>query len=127
SESFRWDSLEQYYRAGRGAGARIRASLERLDATQTQRVQALLAERLGPHRQRDGIHVVATALLAVAEQERKAARLAAVRYNCVAYAIMITTGRPLALRRGGTRYESPPHRSCGYHRQRSPRCESVLC
>lgn len=64
SRAFRYDSLEEYWRNARGTGLRRR--LDALDAEQTQRVRAALAERVRPFQRPDGIYLEATALLAVA-------------------------------------------------------------
>jgi SAM-dependent methyltransferase len=64
SHAFRYADLEHYWHSIRGTGAGRRAAA--LDAAQIERVQTALAERLRPYQQLDGIHVVATALLAVA-------------------------------------------------------------
>ncbi len=66
SETFCYADLEQYWQTARGTGTRRR--LEALDAAQTERVRATLAERLRAQQRPDGIHVVATALLAVASR-----------------------------------------------------------
>lgn len=64
SETFRHADLDQYWQTARGTG--IRRRLDALDAAQTERVQATLAERLRAQQRPDGIHVVSTALLATA-------------------------------------------------------------
>jgi ubiquinone/menaquinone biosynthesis C-methylase UbiE len=66
SETFCYADLEQYWQSARGTGRR--RSLDALDAVQTERVRATLAERLQAHQRPDGIHIVATALLAVASR-----------------------------------------------------------
>jgi ubiquinone/menaquinone biosynthesis C-methylase UbiE len=63
SEAFRYDDLEHYWQSIRSSEARRIA--DRLDAAQLERVRAALAERLKAYERQDGIHVVATALLAV--------------------------------------------------------------
>ena len=66
SETFRYADLDQYWQTARGTGTRRR--LDALDAAQTERVRAMLAERLRPQQHPDGIHVMATALLATASR-----------------------------------------------------------
>jgi SAM-dependent methyltransferase len=66
AESFHYADLEQYWQNARGTGQRH--TLDGLDAAQTERVRAALAERLHGHLRGDGLHVVATALLAVARR-----------------------------------------------------------
>jgi ubiquinone/menaquinone biosynthesis C-methylase UbiE len=66
SETLRYIDFEQYWQNTRGNVARRR--LDGLDAAQIEHVRATLAERLRPHQQPDGIHLVATALLAVASR-----------------------------------------------------------
>jgi O-methyltransferase/aklanonic acid methyltransferase len=66
SETFCYADVEQYWQSARGSGVRRR--LDALDAAQTERVRATLAERLQAHQRPDGIHIVATALLAVASR-----------------------------------------------------------
>ncbi len=66
SETFRYADLDQYWQTARGTGTRRR--LDALDAAQTERVRAMLAERLRAQQRPDGIQVVATALLAVASR-----------------------------------------------------------
>ena len=57
-------ALDAYWRGAMGTGAR--QSIENLDAEQTGRVRAALAERLERYRQADGYHVPATALIGTA-------------------------------------------------------------
>jgi ubiquinone/menaquinone biosynthesis C-methylase UbiE len=64
SETLCYADLDEYWQTARGTGQR--RSLDALDAPQRERARAALAERLRVHRRPDGIHVVATALLAVA-------------------------------------------------------------
>ncbi|HLH25627.1 MAG TPA: methyltransferase domain-containing protein [Chloroflexota bacterium] len=66
SETFHYADLEHYWQGARGTGRR--RSLDALDAEQTARVRAALAERLRPYQRPDGIHAPATALLAVASR-----------------------------------------------------------
>jgi ubiquinone/menaquinone biosynthesis C-methylase UbiE len=66
SEAFRYDDLEHYWQNIRGTGTGRRAAA--LDAAQLDRVRAALAERFRAYQQPDGIHVVATALLAVGDR-----------------------------------------------------------
>jgi ubiquinone/menaquinone biosynthesis C-methylase UbiE len=66
TETFRYADLEQYWQTARGTGHR--RVLDVLDAAQTERARAALAERLRAHQRPDGIHVAATALLAVASR-----------------------------------------------------------
>jgi SAM-dependent methyltransferase len=63
--TFRYDDLEQYWQSIGRNGARPRRIADRLDAAQLERVRTALAERLRAYQQSDGIHIVATALLAV--------------------------------------------------------------
>jgi SAM-dependent methyltransferase len=63
---FRYDDVEQYWRNAYGTGLRQR--LDALDAEQTERVRAALAERIRPLQRPDGISIAATALLAVARR-----------------------------------------------------------
>jgi ubiquinone/menaquinone biosynthesis C-methylase UbiE len=63
SEAFRYDDLEHYWQNIRSSGAGRIA--DRLDAARFERVRAALAERLQAYERPDGIHVVATALLAI--------------------------------------------------------------
>jgi ubiquinone/menaquinone biosynthesis C-methylase UbiE len=62
--SIRYADLDQYWQNARGT--RLRRWLDRLDAAQLERARAALADRLRPQQRADGIHVNATALLAVA-------------------------------------------------------------
>jgi SAM-dependent methyltransferase len=64
--TFCYADLEQYWQNARGTGQR--RVLDALDTAQLERVRATLAERLRAHQQPDGIHLVATALLAVASR-----------------------------------------------------------
>jgi O-methyltransferase/aklanonic acid methyltransferase len=64
SATVRYADVEQYWQNARGTG--LRRWLNSLDAAQTELVWAALAERLHPYRREGGIHLVATALLAVA-------------------------------------------------------------
>ena len=64
SQSFVYADLDEYWRASRTTGAR--GALDALDAAQTERLRAALAERLARFRRDDGLHVPANALLAVA-------------------------------------------------------------
>ncbi len=66
SATFRFADIEQYWQNARGTG--LRRWLDPLDAAQIERVKPALADRLRPYRQSDGIHLVATALLAVASR-----------------------------------------------------------
>jgi SAM-dependent methyltransferase len=63
SEAFRHDDLEHYWQNIRGTSTGRHAAA--LDADQLERVRTALAERLRAYQQPDGLHVVATALLAV--------------------------------------------------------------
>ena len=63
SEAFRYADIEHYWQSIRGNGSGRRAAA--LDAAQLERVRAALAERFRAYQRPDGIHVVATALLAV--------------------------------------------------------------
>ena len=62
--SVRYVDLEQYWQNARGTG--LRRWLDRLDASQLERARAALADRLRHQQRADGIHLTATALLAVA-------------------------------------------------------------
>jgi SAM-dependent methyltransferase len=64
SATFRYTDMEEYWQTVRGTG--FRGALDGLDAVQGERVRAALAERLRGQQGPDGIHIVATALLAVA-------------------------------------------------------------
>jgi SAM-dependent methyltransferase len=64
--TFRYPDVEQYWQNARGTG--LRRWLDPLDAAQIERVKAALDDRLRPHRRSDGIHLVAMALLAVANR-----------------------------------------------------------
>lgn len=64
--AFRFADQEQYWQHARGTG--MRRWLDALDDTQTARAKAALADRLRPHTRPDGIHLAATALLAVASR-----------------------------------------------------------
>jgi len=64
THDFRHADLDAYWRGAMGTGAR--RSIENLDAEQTGRVRAALAERLERYRQADGYHVPATALIGTA-------------------------------------------------------------
>jgi O-methyltransferase/aklanonic acid methyltransferase len=66
SKTFCYVDLEQYWQTVRGTGTR--RLLDALDAVQTERVRAALAERLRAQQLPDGIHVVTTALLATASR-----------------------------------------------------------
>ena len=66
SATFHYADLEQYWKTARGTG--LRRSLDALDPAGTERVRAALAERLRSHQRPDGLHVPATALLAVASR-----------------------------------------------------------
>jgi ubiquinone/menaquinone biosynthesis C-methylase UbiE len=66
SETFCYADLEQYWQTARSTGRR--RALDALDAAQTASVRAALAERLRARQRPDGIHVEATALLAVASR-----------------------------------------------------------
>jgi SAM-dependent methyltransferase len=61
---FRHADLEAYWQGAMGTG--VRRSIEALDADQTVRVRAALAEQLTRYQQADGYHVPATALIATA-------------------------------------------------------------
>jgi ubiquinone/menaquinone biosynthesis C-methylase UbiE len=63
ANTFRYADLQQYWRNARGTGLGRR--LAALDPEQTERVWASLAERTLPHLRADGLHLEATALLAV--------------------------------------------------------------
>ena len=62
----RYADTAQYWQNARGTG--IRRVLDGLDAGQAAPVTDALEERVRPHRRADGIHLDATALLAVAER-----------------------------------------------------------
>jgi len=64
AEDFCYADLDQYWENARGTGQR--PAIDGLNATQRERARTALAERLRSHQQADGIHVVATALLATA-------------------------------------------------------------
>jgi ubiquinone/menaquinone biosynthesis C-methylase UbiE len=66
SAPFCYADVEQYWQTTQGTMPRRR--LDALDAAQIERARATLAERLQAYQQPDGIHVVATALLAVASR-----------------------------------------------------------
>ena len=66
SETFRYADFEQYWQSTRGTVPR--RCLDALDTAQIERARAAVAERLRPHQQPDGIHVVFTALLALASR-----------------------------------------------------------
>lgn len=66
SETFRFTDLEHYWQTARTTGQR--RSLDALDPEQAARVRAALAERLRPYQRPDGLHIVATALLATASR-----------------------------------------------------------
>jgi ubiquinone/menaquinone biosynthesis C-methylase UbiE len=63
---FHHPDLDAYWRSAMGTGAR--RNIEALDAEQTVRARAALAERLEQYRQADGYHVPATALIATASR-----------------------------------------------------------
>ena len=63
---FHHADLEAYWQGAMGTGAR--RSIEALDADQTVRVRAALAEHLRRYHQADGYHVPATALIATASR-----------------------------------------------------------
>jgi ubiquinone/menaquinone biosynthesis C-methylase UbiE len=63
---FRYANADEYWRQARGTG--FRRTLDALDAAQSQRMRAALAERMQPYRQSDGFHMPATALLATANR-----------------------------------------------------------
>lgn len=64
--AFRYDDLAAYWQNARGTG--IRRWLDRLDDAQHEQVRAALAERVQSRQQADGLHLPATALLAVARR-----------------------------------------------------------
>jgi hypothetical protein len=61
---FHHADLDTYWRGARGTG--MRRNVDALDAEQTARVRAALAEHLEQYRQADGYHVPATALIGTA-------------------------------------------------------------
>lgn len=63
---FHYADVEQYWQDSRGTG--LRHWLDALDAAQTARARAALAERFRPHQRTDGIHLTAVALLATADR-----------------------------------------------------------
>jgi len=63
---FHHADLDAYWQSAMGTGAR--RSIEALDADQTVRVRAALAEQLAQYQQADGYHVPATALIATASR-----------------------------------------------------------
>jgi ubiquinone/menaquinone biosynthesis C-methylase UbiE len=63
---FHHADLDAYWQGAMGTGAR--RSIEAMDADQTMRVRAALAERLTRYRQVGGYHVPATALIATASR-----------------------------------------------------------
>lgn len=63
---FRYTDVEQYWQNAYGTG--MRGRLAALDAAQIERAKAALTERFQPHRRSDGIHLTATALLAIASR-----------------------------------------------------------
>jgi ubiquinone/menaquinone biosynthesis C-methylase UbiE len=64
THAFRYDSVDDYWQNARGTG--LRRWLDALDAEQTERVRAALANRVRPHTRPDGLYLEATALLATA-------------------------------------------------------------
>ena len=66
SETFCYADLDQYWQTARGTG--LRRSIDALDAAQTKRARIILDERLRPYQRPDGLHIAATALLAVASR-----------------------------------------------------------
>ncbi len=64
--TFCYTDAEQYWQNARGTG--MRRWLDALDAAQRERARAALTEHLRPYQQSDGIHLAATALLAVASR-----------------------------------------------------------
>ena len=66
STTLNYADVERYWEYTSGTGPR--RLLAALDADQNERARSTLAERLRPHQQPDGIHVEATALLAVASR-----------------------------------------------------------
>ena len=62
--TFRYDDLAAYWQNARGTG--IRRWLDRLDEAQRAQVRAALAQRVQARQRADGLHLPATALLAVA-------------------------------------------------------------
>jgi ubiquinone/menaquinone biosynthesis C-methylase UbiE len=63
ANTFRYADLQQYWQYARGTGLGRR--LAALDPKQTERVRVALAERVRPQQRSDGIHLEATALLAI--------------------------------------------------------------
>jgi SAM-dependent methyltransferase len=66
AHAFRYDDLEHYWQNIKGTGSGRRAAT--LAAVDLERVRAALAERLRAYQRTDGLHVVATALLAVGDR-----------------------------------------------------------
>jgi hypothetical protein len=66
SKTFRYADLEDYWEKVRGTGPR--RIVDKLEAAQIERARAALTERFRAYERPDGIHVVATALLAVASR-----------------------------------------------------------
>lgn len=67
ANTFRYADLEQYWQNARGTGQGRR--LAALSAEHTERVRAALAERVRPRQKPDGIHLEATALLAIGTRQ----------------------------------------------------------
>jgi SAM-dependent methyltransferase len=61
-----YPNLDTYWTVARGSG--VRRLVDALDADQTARVRAALAEQLAPYQQADGYHVPATALFGTASR-----------------------------------------------------------
>ena len=66
SATFHYADVEHYWQHAHCTGQRH--SLDPLTPAQLERTRAVLAERLRPHQRPDGLHLVATALLAVASR-----------------------------------------------------------
>jgi hypothetical protein len=64
SHAFRYADLDVYLRTARGTGERRR--LDVLDVEQAERVRSVLAARVAPYQQSDGLYIPASALLATA-------------------------------------------------------------
>ncbi len=63
---FHYDSIDHYWQNARGTG--LRRWLDALDAEQTERVRAVLADRVRRQARPDGLYLEATALLASARR-----------------------------------------------------------